>query len=299
MERKMENNTNNLCCICKTDYRPHALVDLQELGRGHYQCYIIKYHPDMIAPCERDDYARIQSLLDARRLQLQRNSVDEKHETESTKTQATQTSSNGKQSRILTLILDGIKYEIDDEWAQIKNIDYKKTHNYIRHKCSIQPERSFKAISNETFAELFVWILLGKNDNTAPWWYISNKCVWNTIDIINTPSFMLPNKSSMEVKCKEETQDVWFGHPKRNGFMACVDHKISKDRKHFYKLSVIRCDGNDFKLISPFDKKLTELGFEHLADYDIAQAAWTKYTKDDDDEDFMDTLTRLDKKSNN
>ena len=72
MNSNTNTNTNNhLCCICKTDYRPTALVDLQELGRGHYHCYISKYHPDKIAPWERDEDARPQSFLAARRLQLQ------------------------------------------------------------------------------------------------------------------------------------------------------------------------------------------------------------------------------------
>ena len=76
---------------------------------------------------------------------------------------------------------------------------------------------------------------------------------------------------------------------------ACVDHKVGKDHKHYYRLAKIKCDGEDFEIKSPFDKKLQKLGFECLARDEVAYVAWLKYAEDDDEEDFIDTLERCQK----
>ena len=195
---------------------------------------------------------------------------------------------------LYTLKLDGIEYEIDLDWTEVNDIDYKKVYAYIKHKSSVQ-QRSFRTVANETFAELYVWKLLGKEDAMlAPLWYMSEERFWDTMDIVNMPTIITPRKNAIDVKCKEESEHFWIGKPKTGGFMACVDHKVGKDHKHYYKLAKIKCDGEDFEIKSPFDKPfdkiLHKLGFECLAREEVAYAAWLKYVEDNDEEDFVDTL---------
>ena len=93
MDRNIKNNSQ--CFICKKDYSQHGLVDLQELGFGRYHWYLKIYHPECIASSCRTTKTSMAVVQSSS--QLQRNCVDKEHETAFTKTQSTQTSSNGKQ----------------------------------------------------------------------------------------------------------------------------------------------------------------------------------------------------------
>ena len=92
MDRNIKNNSQ--CFICKKDYSQHGLVDLQEFCFGRYHWYLKIYHPECIAPLCRTT----KTSMAVARSSLQRNCVDlDGKEYAFTKTQSTQTSSNGKQ----------------------------------------------------------------------------------------------------------------------------------------------------------------------------------------------------------